>query len=406
MNRALTHSGATAEGHRSFRHRHAMCAFFFDELKNYMGFDEDVEQLLIECVPILRPKYDSIVDEFYEALNANRRTRDVFESPAQIERLKATLKVWLHEAFSGPWDDLYFQKRLRIGQVHVRVGLLPHFMGGAMNIIRRHVVLALVDSDTVGTDHLEAAEILLDLELTMMMQTYWDHMMELKLEMPLALATGLAHEIRNPLNAIALNLTLLERKLARLGERQAGEIVDASRDEVRRITALTTELMDFAKPLAVTPGWTRADGLLQELEQLHGAQFAESGIALLTKSKGDPEIWVDADRFRQALHNLLANAAEAIDGDSGQIRVELVNDKSSTTIAVTDSGPGVSPDMAYKIFDLFFTQKASGTGLGLPIVKKIVEAHGGIIEVDSPPGGGATFRIRLPRPDRSGDERR
>src|SRR5690606_4478670 len=92
---------------------------------------------------------------------------------------------------------------------------------------------------------------ILDLELTIMVQSYWDNLMEMKLKVPAALASGLAHEIRNPLNALALNITLLERKMRAIEDDQSGPIMDAMRSEIRRITALTTEIMDFAKPISV-----------------------------------------------------------------------------------------------------------------------------------------------------------
>ena len=319
MTDGMNHNGDTrASALAQLRHTNTMSDFFFEELKEYMGFDEAIEALLIESGPVVEPHFEAIASSFYDALNANRRARKVFEGPEQIARLKRTLEVWLREAFFGPWDADYFRRRVRIGHVHVRVGVLPHFMGGAMNLIRRDIVRVLLAEDLFGSDHVEAAECLFDLELTVMMQAYWDYMMKLKLELPLALATGLAHEIRNPLNAIALNLTLLERRLKSQGQSENSHIVDAARDEVRRITTLTTDLMDFAKPLELSPTWTRADRILGELEQIHRPQFAASGIELVTEVNGEPEIYIDPDRLRQALLNLLTNAHEAIASRPGR----------------------------------------------------------------------------------------
>lgn len=403
MSDAMNHNGdARVSTIARWRNGNGMSDFFFEELKEYIGFDRAVEEHLLQCAPIVEPHFLAIAGSFYHALNANRRTRNVFEGPEQIARLEKTLQVWLREAFFGPWGSDYFHRRVRIGQVHVQVGLLPHFMGGAMNIIRRHVMRVLLEADGFGIEHVEAVERLLDLELTVMMQAYWDHMMKLKLELPLALATGLAHEIRNPLNAIALNLTLLERRLKNQGLSESSHIVDAARDEVRRITTLTTDLMDFAKPLELSLVWTRADRLLEELEKIHRPQFEASGIELNTAVEGSPDVFLDPDRIRQALLNLLTNAHEAIasrpDNRGGAVTVTVDNGSETTTIEVTDDGPGVSPEVVYKMFDLFFTAKAAGTGLGLPIVRKIVEAHGGTIDAESRPGEGATFVMRLPRP--------
>lgn len=370
--------------------------YFFDELKAYIGFDTDDERHLTEVREHLEPHYDAIVESFYDALNANPRSAAVFSGPEQIARLQRTLRRWLSEGFDGPWDHDYFRRRMRIGRVHVEVGLLPHFMGGAMNIVRRHIVRILFDAP-VTVEHLESVERLLDLELTIMLQSYWDHMMEMKLKVPLALATGLAHEIRNPLNAIGLNLTLLERKLRSLGEEESAPIVEAVRSEVRRISTLTTEIMDFAKPVQIRPTWHEVAPLLKQLQSMHGPTFDASNIEFHTSSVGEPHIWCDLDRLRQALVNLLTNAVEAT-GSQGRVSIEIDNDDHSTTIEVTDTGRGMEPAVAYQIFDLFFTKKAAGTGLGLPIVKNIVDAHGGTIDVTSKVGSGTTFTIRLPRP--------
>jgi signal transduction histidine kinase len=371
--------------------------YFFDELKQYVGFDEADEERLEEARPYVEPHYGEIVAAFYDALNANPRSAAVFSGPDQVERLRGTLHRWMAEAFEGPWDHDYFLRRMQIGKVHVDVGLMPHFMGGAMNIIRRHVVRLLFDEAEMKVEHLEAVERLLDLELTIMMQSYWDHMMDMKLKVPLALATGLAHEIRNPLNAIGLNLTLLERKLRNAGAEESAPIVDAVRSEVRRISTLTTEIMDFAKPVDIRPTWHDVDALLSQLQSMHGATFDASNIEFETSAEGGVEIWCDIDRLRQALMNLLANAVEAT-GSEGRVSVAITNDDHSTTIEVSDTGEGMEPAVVYQIFDLFFTRKATGTGLGLPIVKNIVDSHGGTIDVTSKPGVGTTFTIRLPRP--------
>ena len=397
-----SNSARLMRGHPPHTDGQRVSGYFFDELKAYIGFDDGVERLLHECKPLVEPHYEDIVVSFYDALWNNPRARAVFSGPDQIARLRATLHEWLESAFTGPWDERYFERRSRIGQVHVDVGLLPHFMGGAMNIIRRQIVRVLYQAEA-SSEHLEAVERLLDLELTIMLQSYWDHMMALKLKVPLALASGLAHEIRNPLNAIGLNLTLLERRL-RAGGEDASPILEAVRAEVRRISSLTNEMMDFARPIDIRPQWHRIDQLLSELQTVHGATFDASEITFSTAIEGDPYIWCDVDRLRQALINLLTNAVEAIDS-RGEITVSVTNAGTNTLLTVTDDGEGMEPTVSYQIFDLFFTRKATGTGLGLPIVKNIIDAHGGSIDVSSKRTQGTTFQIRLPRPTRTDDPR-
>lgn len=391
---------------RTISPRGAWQMYFFEEVKSYIGFtDEDAERLR-GLHPIIQPHFSAIVEAFYDALGANPRTRAVFDSDEQIERLRRTLHHWLDELLTGPYGSDYFEKRLRIGRRHVDVGLLPHFMFGAMSVIRGHIIGLLedhFDEKEERLEHIRSVDRILDLELTIMLQSYWDNMMELKLKIPTALATGLAHEIRNPLNAINLNLTLLERRVSALegsGEANTEPIVDAIRSEIRRIGSLTNEIMDFAKPIDITRAWHDADVLLADLETVHGPTLDAAGIELVTRVEGDSMIWCDIDRMIQVFVNLITNAVQAIE-DSGTLTIEIINADVGTTIQVSDTGEGMPPAMRYRVFDIFFTTKAAGTGLGLPITRKIVESHEGAIDVTSKVGRGTTFTIFLPRPQKS-----
>jgi two-component system C4-dicarboxylate transport sensor histidine kinase DctB len=307
--------------------------------------------------------------------------------------------------FTGPYGAEYFDKRLRIGRRHVDVGLLPHFMFGAMSVIRGEISGILQGHFTDAESrlaHIRSVDRILDLELTIMLQSYWDNMMELKLKIPAALATGLAHEIRNPLNAINLNLTLLERRIAAIetGESNTAPIVAGIRGEIRRIGSLTNEIMDFAKPIDITPSWRDANVLLNDLKTVHGPTLDASNIELITMVEGPPEIWCDLDRITQVLVNLITNAVQAIE-DEGRLVLKVSNNEVGTTITVSDDGEGMPPALKYRIFDIFFTTKAGGTGLGLPICRKIVEAHDGAMDVNSKPGRGTTFTMFLPLPPRT-----
>ncbi len=384
---------------------------FSKEIKDYIGFSDQDEACLHRLHPVVRPYFEDIVDHFYSSLKQNPRTRDVFTGPEQLERLGRSLLQWLDEVFTGPYDEDYFRHRQHVGRVHVDVGLQPQFMFGAMNIIRIDLIRAVYEEtdrldemDVERRQCVESIERILDLELTIMTQAYWDKLMEMKLEIPSALATGLAHEIRNPLNTMGLQLTLLDRRVRDVAkvddtaEERISPIVEALRSELERIRTLTSEIMDFAKPVEVSPAWHDARSLLDELERVHGPTLETSQIILKTELEGDPRIWCDMDRMRQVIVNLLTNAVEAID-EGGTITVQVDNADYGTTLTVEDTGEGMAPALKYRIFDLFFTTKAGGTGIGLPIIKKIIEAHGGSIDVSSKPGKGSKFTVFLPRPE-------
>ena len=372
-----------------------------EELRRYVEFVPRDAELLLELRESLEPHFGAIVESFYSALEDNPRMRAVFEDDAQLQRLRVSLAKWLGHLFGGVYDEEYYARCMHVGRVHVHVGLAPHFVSGAMNIIRRHIQEVVSEFEGDYLDHIAAVHKILDIELSLMLQSYWDNLLDQKLRVPQALASGLAHEIRNPLNSIGLNLTLLERRMRSIeGAEGFSPLIEVMRQEVRRIGSLTTEIMDFAKPIELQLGWVNAPMLLETLRALHEPTMNASNIELTLEQSGDPEIWCDRDRILQVLTNLLNNAAEAIE-EGGHISISIHNEQAHTTIEVADDGKGMDPSLKHRVFELFFTDKITGTGLGLPIVGKIVDAHGGSVDLNTRPGRGTQFIIFLPREDRT-----
>jgi signal transduction histidine kinase len=223
--------------------------------------------------------------------------------------------------------------------------------------------------------------------------------MEAKIQMPAALAAGVAHEIRNPLNAIGLQLTLLERKLRDIeGVGQSvNDVIETVRRELRRLGSLTNEIIDFSKPIDLRRSWVNPAELIGKIEQIHGPSLAMMGVALETTITGEDSVYCDPGRIHQVLVNLLTNGIDALDGrENATIELTVDNRPRSTTFGIRDNGQGMNTTS--RVFDLFYTTKASGTGMGLPVVRKIIEAHGGSVRVKSTPGEGTTFTLFLPRP--------
>ncbi len=208
------------------------------------------------------------------------------------------------------------------------------------------------------------------------------------------LAAGLAHEIRNPLAGIAGVIEIIGRDLP--DSSPARSVLKDVRQEVMHINRIVSQLLDCArpKPPEILPADLNATAE-------HAVMFArEQAMAKtidfeLIECKELPSIEHDTSQVHQVLLNLLLNSIQAIDG-KGSIKVELGRQGKFATVTVKDSGRGIPPELLANIFRPFYTTKGYGTGLGLSLAKRIVEEHGGQIEVTSAPGEGATFTVMLP----------
>lgn len=202
------------------------------------------------------------------------------------------------------------------------------------------------------------------------------------------LTAGLAHELRNPLASIKGSADLLARSAGTRDAmaRELGEIISS---EVDRTNLLVTRFLDFARPLE--PRREPAD-----ITAIIDRAAARAGVEIARQYAGDvPALAVDPTLMEQVFINLLSNAAQA-SGAGEPITVTTRLDGEAAEIDVIDQGCGIPADKMETIFNPFVTTKQTGVGLGLAIVAKIVDGHGGKITVESKPGSGSTFRVRLP----------
>ena len=220
------------------------------------------------------------------------------------------------------------------------------------------------------------------------------------------LASTVAHEVRNPLNAIGMTAQRLRREFLGTGAAAAGsgggrdeaeltELLDVLGSETQRINRIVQQFLDYARPprLAIRPASLR--DLVEAAAEALRAQAATRHITIESRAEHAGEAAVDPDQLRQAVDNLLRNAIEA-SPEGATVRIGARRDGSHHVIDVRDEGPGIPADVLPKIFDLYFTTKADGTGVGLAVTNQIVEAHQGRIDVDSAPGRGTTMSIRIP----------
>jgi signal transduction histidine kinase len=215
------------------------------------------------------------------------------------------------------------------------------------------------------------------------------------------LASGLAHEIRNPLNAMNMNLQMLEEEMGQTAapaEPETQALLVSTKGEIRRLESLVNDFLAYARP--AQPRFAPGDinRTIDETVRFLTAELHQKEIAIATTLDGTlPLVEMDEGQIRQALLNILINAKDVL-GAGGRIEVSTgPGPGGEVVVRVRDNGPGIPPDLRQKIFEVFFSTRGGGTGLGLPIAQRILESHGGWIELESEAGRGTTFSLRLPR---------
>jgi signal transduction histidine kinase len=219
------------------------------------------------------------------------------------------------------------------------------------------------------------------------------------------IAAGFAHEIGNSLNVIRGYASVAERELP--AEHANREDVVAIRRETGRAAAMLERFLVFASARDSQAHAQSIEPVLREAVEVVGPAAAQARVERKVEIAGAlPLVMADAGLMRQAFLNLCVNAVHAMAPQGGgTLTARARAEGAEVVVEVSDTGPGLTPDVARRIFEPFFTTKAEGTGLGLAIVRQATEAHGGTVMVESLPGQGATFRIRLPaaRPGAGGE---
>lgn len=222
------------------------------------------------------------------------------------------------------------------------------------------------------------------------------------------LAAAIAHEIRNPLGAMGIHLQLLEESLPEGGAgEKARRHLDVVLAETQRLNAIIESFIRFARPRPLEKARTPVEGILDSVLALVKPECDRQGVRVLREVADPvPALLVDGGQMQQALLNIVINALQAMPS-GGALALRAAVDPPFVRIDVTDSGPGIPAEDAERVFDLYYTTKKTGLGLGLPIAQKIMSDHQGQLTVRSRPGETCfSLGIPLPPPDEAehGDE--
>ena len=220
------------------------------------------------------------------------------------------------------------------------------------------------------------------------------------------LTSGVGHEVKNPINAIVVHLELLRNKITG-PDAPALRHLDVIQSEIQRLDRVVQTLVDFSRPVELRLEDEDLRQLIQGVLTLSSAELAAQNIRLETElAKRAVVVKVDADMLRQAILNIVLNASQAMP-NGGSLRVALREESRFAVLTIADTGEGIAGEILPRIFDLYFTTKREGNGIGLAMCYRIVQLHSGVIEVESEPGRGTAFTLRIPlshameRPERS-----
>ncbi len=212
--------------------------------------------------------------------------------------------------------------------------------------------------------------------------------------MPMEQVASLVHEIRNPLAALSGYVEMAQIE----AEAAGAHYYDQMMHEIDRLSRLTSDVMAVSRPLTVTPSWIPLDRLVENawFAASQGRRAGKRAVRLKKVFDPEQQIWGDDDRIQQVLTNLIKNAVEAMRAKGTQVVVDCREEAKHFVLTVTDNGPGLPSELMGQLFVSRVTTKDSGNGLGLMIVRRIVEAHGGSVRVTVK--NGTTFEILIPRP--------
>ncbi len=209
------------------------------------------------------------------------------------------------------------------------------------------------------------------------------------------LTSGVGHEVKNPINAIVVHLELLRNKLDGSDER-AMRHLEIIQSEIQRLDRVVQTLVDFSRPVELQLKEQDLRSVVSSVLQLASAELETRSVRVYSLLPPNPVVAnIDSDLMKQALLNIVLNGGQAM-ADGGALEVRLTADSRMASITVRDEGEGIPDDVRPKIFDLYFTTKKEGSGIGLAMAYRILQLHNGEIDVQSQPGIGTTFVLHLP----------
>jgi PAS domain S-box-containing protein len=209
------------------------------------------------------------------------------------------------------------------------------------------------------------------------------------------LTSGVAHEVKNPINAIVIHLEILRERILQL-DPETRRHMDIINSEIHRLDRVVKTLVDFSRPVELKLTKLDLRSLTGEVISLSGPEARSHKVAIIQELGEQPlPVRVDTDLMKQAILNVVINGVQAMP-EGGTLTLRAFSSAQAAVLEVHDTGPGISPEIRDKIFNLYFTTKKSGSGIGLALTYRAMQLHNGALDLDSAVGEGTTFRFMLP----------
>jgi len=381
----------------------------------FLGLNADDAVQLQSVHGMAESSADEIIDKLYEHILKFEPTRAFFKSPEMLSRVKSYQKLYFTELTEGRTDEAYFENRLRVGDTHQRIELLPQWYLGLYSryfqLIIEQVRETLGPEKALDVIPALTKQMFLDIGLALDSYIQGGFIDKLRAERRVAqdlreelarkeklailgqLGGGVGHELRNPIAAMQASIYFLKLALEDNPSPKIQRHLKLLDTELSGANEIITNLLDFSRVRQPELRQTSAVDLVHDVLSRQDFRSVQ-----LVQEFNDVNLVVDPGQIRQVVGNLVTNALQAMpDGGCLTIRIER-NDKAAH-IEVADTGQGMVPEILSKIFQPLYTTKAKGIGLGLSVCESLMKANGGRIRVTSIPGQGSTFTLELPIAD-------
>jgi len=375
----------------------------YQDIQRYVGWTQADADRVHAAAPLVESSFVALIDDFYREIAEHEATLKVITGGnPQIERLKGTLRAWLKELVTGPYDMAYAERRFRVGYRHVDIGLKQIYVEAAVSRLRNGLLQVLRQNWPAGGDINELAatmrsiNTLMDLDLAIIQDAYEtasnDRLMRSERLAAIGrVAGGVAHELRNPLNVMRTSVYFLRNASNPTPEKIAEHLQRIER-QVGVSDSVISALSEFAK--LPSANLQRAPILDCLRESVPSDSWPEN-VELVWDIPADlPHVLIDEKQMAIVFGNLIRNGCDAMP-DGGRVTLSARHMQHQIEVAVTDTGCGIKPEDLPRIREPFRSTKARGIGLGLALSQAILEKNRGTLNVVSEVGHGSTFTVVL-----------